>query len=214
MTTFDTSKLSVGLIGVKVEPHAGRQKITIGKYQYEVHTDELLYYPLQENGEYTVCLIQQESGNVYKYADSITVNVDMPDPLAVWRQSHCYIYWTPDMIPIRAAAGKTIPEIWRMIRGFKYEKTGREFIITPDITRIYADKDGNCFDITALFCSMLRSNDIPCKMIFGYHAGEFHAWAEMWNGKERIRYDVSKSAARRQRVLRPARGEYKAEYEY
>ena len=50
----------------------------------------------------------------------------------------------------------------------------------PVLDTVLAEKKGICFDYAALMTGMLRSQGIPCKMIFGYAGSVYHAWINVW----------------------------------
>jgi transglutaminase/protease-like cytokinesis protein 3 len=50
----------------------------------------------------------------------------------------------------------------------------------PVLDNVLEEKKGICFDYAALMTGMLRSQGIPCKMVFGYTGGAYHAWISVW----------------------------------
>ena len=50
----------------------------------------------------------------------------------------------------------------------------------PVLDQVLARKKGICFDYAALMTGMLRSQGIPCKMVFGYAGTAYHAWISVW----------------------------------
>ena len=46
---------------------------------------------------------------------------------------------------------------------------------------VLEEKKGICFDYAALMTGMLRSQGIPCKMVFGYAGTIYHAWISVWS---------------------------------
>ena len=41
-------------------------------------------------------------------------------------------------------------------------------------------KKGICFDYAALMAGMLRSQNVPCKLVVGYAGTAYHAWINVW----------------------------------
>jgi len=41
-------------------------------------------------------------------------------------------------------------------------------------------KKGICFDYAALMAAMLRSQNVPCKLVVGYAGEVYHAWISVW----------------------------------
>jgi len=51
----------------------------------------------------------------------------------------------------------------------------------PDLDAVMERKTGICFDYAAMMTGMLRSQGIPCKMVFGYVGTAYHAWISVWS---------------------------------
>ena len=45
------------------------------------------------------------------------------------------------------------------------------------------EKKGICFDYAALMTAMLRSQEIPCKLVVGYAGNVYHAWISVWTAE-------------------------------
>ena len=45
---------------------------------------------------------------------------------------------------------------------------------------LLAQKKGICFDYAALMTAMLRSQDIPTKLVVGYTGNLYHAWINVY----------------------------------
>ena len=50
----------------------------------------------------------------------------------------------------------------------------------PDLDQVLEEKKGICFDYGALMTAMLRSQEIPCKLVVGYAGKTYHAWISVW----------------------------------
>ena len=50
----------------------------------------------------------------------------------------------------------------------------------PVLDDVLAAKKGICFDYAALMTGMLRSQDVPCKLVVGYAGEAYHAWVSVW----------------------------------
>ena len=51
----------------------------------------------------------------------------------------------------------------------------------PVLDQVLAEKKGICFDYAALMTGMLRSQQVPCKMVIGYADQAYHAWISVWS---------------------------------
>ena len=50
----------------------------------------------------------------------------------------------------------------------------------PNVDVVLAQKKGICFDYAALMTAMLRSQDIPTKLVVGYTGNLYHAWINVY----------------------------------
>lgn len=50
----------------------------------------------------------------------------------------------------------------------------------PVVDSVLAAKKGICFDYSAVMASMLRSQNIPCKLVVGYAGTVYHAWINVY----------------------------------
>ena len=50
----------------------------------------------------------------------------------------------------------------------------------PDVDKVLAARKGICFDYAAVMATMLRSQDIPCKLVVGYAGKIYHAWIDVY----------------------------------
>ena len=51
----------------------------------------------------------------------------------------------------------------------------------PDIDVTLAEKKGICFDYAALMAAMLRSQNVPVKLVVGWTGSQYHAWINVWS---------------------------------
>jgi hypothetical protein len=50
----------------------------------------------------------------------------------------------------------------------------------PVLDEVLAEQKGICFDYAALMTAMLRSQEVPCKLVVGYAGDIYHAWISVW----------------------------------
>lgn len=62
----------------------------------------------------------------------------------------------------------------------KFRSLGTGYI--PDIENTFLTNTGICYDYSALFAAMLRSQGIPAKLVTGYstNISGYHAWNEVY----------------------------------
>lgn len=54
----------------------------------------------------------------------------------------------------------------------------------PDIDQVLAKKKGICFDYAALMSAMLRSQEVPTKLVVGYTGSVYQAWINVYSEEE------------------------------
>lgn len=54
----------------------------------------------------------------------------------------------------------------------------------PDLDEILQIQKGICFDYAALMTAMLRSQEVPCKLVVGYAGSIYHAWISVWTEED------------------------------
>ena len=180
--------ISEGLVKVKFNLNSDKKlKLMLRKdqvkYYYNVKkSDEYEAFPLQlGEGDYELSLLENIGGNQYKYIYSENLKLDLKDNNDVYLNSIQIIKWNDEMESIRFAKDlvkdiksdeEKIKAIYNyVIVNFKYDYDKIK-TLTPDyipnIDDTFVNKKGICYDYSSLFASMLRSVDIPTKLIMGY----------------------------------------------
>jgi len=159
-------------------------------------------FPLSDgNGSYTVSVFEQIEGNRYANANAVTVTVTLKDEFASFIRPNQYVNYKPDSAVVKKAAelvsGSTelldkISEIYNfVIKNLKYDndfaaavKRGEKAGYVPNVDSVLENKKGVCFDYAALMTAMLRSQNIPTKLVIGYAGDQYHAWIDVYSEKE------------------------------
>ena len=165
---LDVSCLDQGYVAVSAVSDM-RLKFQVIKdettYNYDLPSDGTPgIFPLQGgNGSYRFRVMENVVDKKYSELYSFTCDVRMQDEFQPFLRPSTYINYTRDSACVRKAA-----ELAAAV------KSG--YLPVPDETM--NSGKGICFDYAALAASMLRSQGIPTKMIFGYVApqGLYHAW--------------------------------------
>ena len=198
-SAIDTSTSSDGYFTVaylseeKAKMKVGVTQGTDTVYYDYVPGDASAYTFTDGDGAYTITLYQNISGIKYKKVECVDVNVAMTDPMAPYLVSTEEITFSGDDAVSRKAAelcaGLTADEdkavaIHNYIAAnFTYDsvfgdqvKTGEVKNYTPDTNAVLAARKGICYDFSALYAAMCRSQGIPCAIARGYLNGGYHAW--------------------------------------
>ena len=201
-TWLNTSNLDNGVIAVQYTVNAKvKTKLIIAKgqtkYTYNLTAGKTgEKFPLQlGNGEYTISVLENTAGSKYKLVKKVTITLSLKDGKAVYLNSIQNIEWTRTRSAIIKAKELT-----------KNKKTDNEkvkviydYIITninydnqlaanlsvdylPNIDRTFKTKKDICYGYASLFAGMLRSLDIPTKLVMGKstYVDVYHAWNEVF----------------------------------
>lgn len=224
---IDLSQTHLGYVAVSI--HSDKRfkfQVIHGEatYTYDVKSDGTpSIFPLQTgDGEYTFRAMENVEGKKYAQTLLLTKNVKLDDPFQPFLRPSDYSRYTADSLCVLEAADMTrnatnpveiISVIYAYInKNIRYDhdkaatvKSG--YLPNPDDT--LRTKKGICFDYASLAAAMLRSQGIPCKVIFGYVAPNqlYHAWNMFYteetgwvtvsfktNGKDWTRLDLTFTA--------------------
>jgi transglutaminase-like putative cysteine protease len=168
------------------------------KVSYYLRTDGVsVNFPLSYgNGEYEVSVLVNVSGNNYKKIKTENVNVSLEDEKAVYLNSVQNINWNDNLDAVKKAKELTkgldtdeekIKAVYGyIVNNFEYDygklsKLKNDYL--PDIDSTFNTQNGICYDFSSTFAAMLRSIDIPTKLVKGYadDVDGYHAWNEVYN---------------------------------
>jgi len=193
---LDVSSLDQGYVAVSAVSDM-RLKFQVVKdettYNYDLPSDGTPgIFPLQGgNGSYRFRVMENVVDKKYSELYSFTCDVRMQDEFQPFLRPSTYINYTRDSACVRKAAELAagcsdelglVSAVYNFVCSqvtYDREKAATVksgYLPVPDETM--NSGKGICFDYAALAASMLRSQGIPTKMIFGYVApqGLYHAW--------------------------------------
>ena len=193
---IDVSSADIGYFGVWSNS-AVKLKLQVKKngaadYVYDLTSNWTDFFPFQSgSGNYTIRIMKNVEDSKYFELYSMQVPVHLNSELDPFLISCQYAYYTEDSACVQKAreiAGQSSDEtdfIYKIYEeicsSVKYDSIKAQavqsgYIPNPDET--LATKRGICFDYASLAASMLRSQGIPTKIIFGYVAPDniYHAW--------------------------------------
>lgn len=152
--------------------------------------------PLQHgNGNYTVYVLKNVSGSKYKIVQSQKISLNMESLKDVYLQSIQMIQWNQENLAIEKAKELTqnatsAQEKVALIYDYIYSNINydnqKESQLTstyvPDIDNTILAGSGICYDYASLFAAMLRSVDVPTKLVMGHKDDiqVYHAWNQIY----------------------------------
>lgn len=199
--SIDASNLSEGYILVKYTGGKNvKIKVQITKQGGETYTYNLNNtgatetFPLTEgNGQYTVKVFENTSGTKYAQAYSTTLNLKLRNDFLPFLYPNQYVnYSDSSKVVAKAAeltAGKSsdlekLSAIYYYVTdNFVYDYNLANTVQSgylPDVDKVLASQKGICFDYAAVMAAMLRSQNIPCKLVVGYAGTIYHAWINVY----------------------------------
>ncbi|MBR2805745.1 MAG: transglutaminase domain-containing protein [Oscillospiraceae bacterium] len=192
---IDLSNTADGYVAVVCDSDA-RLKLQVVKddvtYTYDVVQRKVQIYPLQSgNGHYTVKVMKNIEDSkyfeLYKCETDVVLNSDFEPYLRTnqyaeyTEQSQCVVI-AHEFASSAYSANDFISKVYEYVCDnvtYDYEKAATVASgYIPDPDRTLSEKKGICIDYACLAASMLRSQGIPTKIIFGYVAPDdiYHAW--------------------------------------
>ena len=148
------------------------------------------------SGTYTIGVYQNVSGNSYSSVFSTTADVSLKDEFAPFLLPNQYVNYTKESKVVKKAAElvsgdstdlERIQSIYTwVVENVTYDTEKAATVESgylPDVDEILESKKGICFDYAALMASMLRSQDIPCKLVVGYAGTAYHAWIDAYTSE-------------------------------
>ncbi len=214
---IDDTKLTKGIVSVSyLSTSTNKIKVMVSKgdmkYYYTLKSDGIAEsFPLQMgDGEYKVGVLENIGGTKYAYLKSVDMSVKLETPNVVYLNSVQNIKWNLDYKAIKKnleLIGKETDYKKRvsLVYTFIIKSVSYDFDKIPTLTPDYnpnveltiKDLKGICYDYSALFAAMKRSEGIPVKLIKGYtkNVNGYHAWNEVLIDGKWIVVDSTSDAA-------------------
>jgi hypothetical protein len=211
---IDLLAASEGYVGVSGQS-SGRLKFQVLKdgetYTYDMRSDGTpSIFPLQmEDGMYSFRVLENVSGSKYAVVYTTDETISMKDEHLPFLCASDYVSYTEKSVCVKKAqelaggaadVNGVISAVYDYVcKNVKYDKEKARtvqsgYLPNPDET--LATGKGICFDYASLAAAMLRSQGIPCKVIFGYVSPNelYHAWNMFYteeNGWVTVKFEVS-----------------------
>ena len=217
-TVIDTSTAAAGYFTVAYQTANAKMKVGVTQGSDTVYYDYVpgttsSYTFTDGNGDYTITLYRNVSGTSYRQVESAKVQVEMEDAMAPYLASTAEITFSQDDAVGQTAAqlcagltddGAKVAAIHNYIASrYTYDHDfaaridrGEVTNYTPDTNRLLSAQKGICYDFSALFAAMCRSQGIPCAVAKGYLSGGYHAWNMVYVDGVWNAVDMTRSIAR------------------
>ena len=167
-------------------------------YQYNLRTDGSYDpFPLSDgNGQYSVRVYKQVDGTKYSPVLTAKISAQLTDEFAPFIRPNQYVNYSDDSKAVAKAAeiiqekgagdnlSKTEAIYDWVVNNLSYDTPKAASVQSgylPDIDVTLAEKKGICFDYAALMAAMLRSQNVPVKLVVGWTGSQYHAWINVWS---------------------------------
>ena len=163
-------------------------------YTYNLTAGSWATFPLSDgNGSYQVTVYQNTEGSKYAAVVSATFNAAMTDEFAPFTHPNQYVNYAKAPNTVAKAAEltqgvtdplKKVELVYNyVVQNITYDKQLAASVKSgylPVLDTVLSKKTGICFDYAAVMASILRSQNIPCKLVVGYAGTTYHAWINVY----------------------------------
>lgn len=167
-------------------------------YSYNLDNGDWAAFPFSEgDNTYQISVLENVSGTKYANVLSTSVQVAITDPFAPFLRPNQHVNYVNALETMKEGASLTegcegplskVDAVYDFItKTIKYDYMLASTVepgYLPDLDRILKRKRGICYDYSALMSAMLRSQNVPCKLVFGYVGKIYHAWISVWVEEE------------------------------
>ena len=151
-------------------------------------------YPLSDgSGNYSIGIYENISGTKYATAYTKALSVTLADEFAPFLRPNQYVNYSVESETVKKAielcTGLTgeldkVSAVYNyIVSNFTYDKQLAATVTSgylPNLDSVLAKKSGICFDYAALMTAMLRSQNVPTKLVIGYTGSVYHAWINVY----------------------------------
>lgn len=200
----DASNLADGYVSVKYTGGKDvRIKVRITKsgttdyYDYNLNNKGTAEtFPLTEgDGEYTIGVYENTTGTKYASAYSCTVTLALTSEFSPYLYPNQYVNFSDSSKVvakaaelIKAAGANTDLEKVTAVYHYVVNNISYDYDLAatvapgylPDVDKVLESGKGICFDYAAVMAAMLRSQNIPCKLVVGFAGKVYHAWINVY----------------------------------
>ena len=164
-------------------------------YTYNLTPQKWETFPLSDgNGTYKISVFENVVDTKYAVVSSVSFPVQMKNEFTPFLYPNQYVDYGAASATVAKAAEltqgmtdplKKVEAIYNyVVTSMTYDKEKAATVQSgylPVLDQVLAEKKGICFDYAALMTGMLRSQQVPCKMVIGYADQAYHAWISVWS---------------------------------
>lgn len=197
--TVDVSNTSQGYIMIKYTGSVSKVAIQItgnggSTYTYFISPGGYHTFPLsQGSGSYQLGIFEQVSGNQYSVLFNTSIPVSLKNNLVPFLYPNDYVWYTASSAVVAkgAALASTasndlgvVEAVYNWtVKNISYDYGKASSVQSgylPSADKTLTSCTGICLDYAAVMVAMLRTQNIPCKMVVGYAGSVYHAWISVY----------------------------------
>lgn len=197
--SVDASHSDQGYVMVRYNGSAEKIKLQITipdstVYSYNLRPGNYETFPLSGgSGTYKLTVLEHVRDQMYAISFSEEIDVAISDEFLPFLYPNQYVWFTTDSQAVKLGmeiSGKSsndldyVEQIYRyVIEEISYDDdlaANVQADYLPEIDRTLQSKKGICFDYASLMASLLRSQNIPTKLVVGYSGDAYHAWISVY----------------------------------
>ena len=192
----DASNVGEGYFAITYTGSNPKIKVQITKsggttYSYDLNVrNSFEVFPVSEgNGTYTVKVFENVSRTSYSQAFSQDISVTLKNEYTPFLYPNQYVNFNQSSNVVSVAAQvtagttdelKKVEAVYNyVVNNFTYDYNKAATVQSgylPNVDGILASKTGICFDYASVMAAMLRSQNVPTKLVVGYTGAQYHAW--------------------------------------
>ena len=167
-------------------------------YTYNLPRGQWTVFPLSDgNGSYQVVVYQNVTASQYATVLSANFSVSLQDEFVPFLRPNQYVDYSSAKNTVDKGAAlcaglsdplDKVAAVYDYVvdtLSYDYDKAATVTSgYLPVLDTVLREKKGICFDYAALMAAMLRSQEIPCKLVVGYADSVYHAWISVWTEKD------------------------------
>lgn len=167
-------------------------------YTYNLPVDEWTVFPLSDgNGGYQVAIYINTHDSKYAAVMVAQFEVALADEFAPFLRPNQYVDYSDAENTVAKGAElcagldhplEKVAAVYDYVVGnleYDYDRAATvKSGYLPVLDAVLSEKKGICFDYAALMTAMLRSQEVPCKLVVGYAGDIYHAWISVWTEED------------------------------
>lgn len=163
-------------------------------YTYALRTGAYETIPFTGgDGTYHIAILENVYDDMYALAFSQDIAVTLSDEFKPYLYPNQYVWFTSDSQTTAFGmelSGQSTSDLDYLEKVYAYVTENIVYDTElaanvplnyiPDIDKTLTEKKGICFDYAALMTALLRSQNIPTKLVVGYSGTAYHSWISVY----------------------------------